>query len=110
MNARVAIGSKASHAGCPGVGVYDEERGWRSPPAEEAAGRFGLGHRVWVPEMSSAVFVENAEFLLDFVRVEAPKVSEGKRGLVRSLLDECPGITLHEALEAHRATQTRSTR
>ena len=33
---------------------WDEERGWHSPPGEEAAARLGLGYRVWTPELSSA--------------------------------------------------------
>ena len=83
----------------PGRWSWDEERGWRSPPSEEAAARLGLGYRVWTPQMSSAVFLENAEFLLDFLRVDAAAVSEGTRELVRSVVSECPGLTLREALD-----------
>ena len=78
---------------------WDEERGWHSPPGEEAAARLGLGYRVWTPELSSAVFLENAEFLHDFLRVDAPAVSEATRELVRSVVSECPGLTLREALD-----------
>ena len=70
---------------------WDEERGWHSPPGEEAAARLGLGYRVWTPELSSAVFLENAEFLLDFLRVDAPAVSEGTRELVRSVVSDVSG-------------------
>ena len=43
--------------------VADGDGGWRCPPGEVAAERYGLGYRVWTPAGVSAAFIDNLRFL-----------------------------------------------
>tara|TARA_R110001583_G_C5664901_1_gene409972 strand:- start:1459 stop:3969 length:2511 start_codon:yes stop_codon:yes gene_type:complete len=54
--------------------VFDEALGrYRSPPAEEYAGRFGLGFRVMTSQDISYRLTENFQYLKDFLHTEPEK-------------------------------------
>ena len=50
-------------ADAPSRYVADGEGGWRCPPGEAAAARYGLGYRVWTPAGVSPALIDNARFL-----------------------------------------------
>ena len=50
-------------ADTPARYVSDGGAGWRCPPGEEEARRYGLGYRVWTPAGVSAALIENCRFL-----------------------------------------------
>ena len=50
-------------AEAPSRYVADGDAGWRCPPGEAAAARYGLGYRVWTPAGVSPALIDNARFL-----------------------------------------------
>lgn len=45
----------------------DESGQWTSPAGLRAARQFGLGYRVWTPELVSTIFIRNIDFLGDYL-------------------------------------------
>ena len=50
-------------ANAPARYVADGDGGWRCPPGEAAAERYGLGYRVWTPAGVTPALIDNARFL-----------------------------------------------
>lgn len=47
--------------------VRDESGRWSSPAGVRAAREFGLGYRVWTPDLVSTTFIRNIDFLGDYL-------------------------------------------
>jgi putative transposase len=74
------------------------EEGWRCPPGEAYAGQFGLGYRVRSSDDIDWIFLENVDFLEDYLRAETIEVEEWAANFLQSLLRTGVAHTLEELL------------
>ena len=76
--------------------VADGNGGWRCPPGEAAAERYGLGYRVWTPAGVSPALIDNLRFLEaewgDLIRIFPAADVERVLERVRAM----PGLRLEE--------------
>jgi len=74
----------------------DEDGEWRCPPGEAYAAPFGFFYRLRSSSGINWTYQRNINFLDDYLRMDAPKVSHEARQAVQNLVSSVPGITLEE--------------
>lgn len=72
---------------------------WRSPPAEEAAARLGLGFRLRTPASVPGEISRNHTFLADYRRSAEVVPAESREALYTAVVTR-PGLTIAELLHA----------
>ena len=76
--------------------VADGNGGWRCPPGEAAAERYGLGYRVWTPAGVSRAFIDNLRFLeAEWGRSTRTFPDDDLRRAL-DLVGATPGVSLEE--------------
>jgi putative transposase len=75
----------------------DEQDGWRCPPGEAFAAKYGLRYEVWASEQVNWAAQDNALYLEDYYQdLERLSVPETTLNLLQRLVDEYPGIFLSD--------------
>jgi transposase InsO family protein len=74
----------------------DEDGEWRCPPGEAYAEPFGFFYRLCTSSKINWTYQRNINFLQDYLRMDAPEVSQEARKAVEDLVSSVPGITLDE--------------
>jgi putative transposase len=82
-----------------------QEGQWRCPPGESYAQQFGLYYRLRSSSQIDWTYQRNIQFLEDYLRADAPLVSDRCREIVQSYLEEEKVIVLSELLERVRAVR-----
>ena len=70
--------------------------GWSWPAAEEAAAEFGLGFRVFTPDMTDRFWVRNVRYFSDFVDADCPDQEQAREAADR--VRAAGSIRVHELL------------
>lgn len=84
--------------------IPDGDDGWRCPPGEEAAARFGLGFRVISSKKYNWILVRNLEFLSDYLADDCPQLSEAERTAVAQSFAHDRWLRLTDLLEMEGVT------
>lgn len=73
---------------------------WSSPPAEAAAAKHGLKHRIWVMSKKKTQLISNLQFLSQYF--DSPTVNFDQRvaDRIEAIVKGDPGIRLRDILEA----------
>lgn len=79
--------------------VQDMNGGWRCPPGEEYAQRFGFYYRIRSSKEIDWTYQRNLEFLEDYYRRASSSVVTKIRALILTKVAETPGISLKDLLE-----------
>jgi hypothetical protein len=79
--------------------LRDADGGWRCPPGEEYAQRFGFYYRVRSSKEIDWTYQRNLEFLEDYYRSVPSPIALEIRTLILTKAAETPGITLKDLLE-----------
>lgn len=83
---------------------YVQQEGhWRCPPGESYAQQFGFYYRLRSSGQIDWTYQRNIQFLEDYLRADAPLVSDRCREIALSYLEEEKALALSELLERTRA-------
>lgn len=74
----------------------DESGKWCSPAGTRAALAYGLGYRVWTPDLVSTTFVRNVDILGEYFQVDPDETMSAKLDKVVELVADCKCIRLDE--------------
>lgn len=74
----------------------DEEGKWRCPPGEAYAEQYGFYYLVRTGKDINWTYQRNINFIEDYLRADAPQISEESRLIVCDLVSTLPNITLQE--------------
>jgi len=86
------------HASGSGRFLPDGHGGWRSPPGEEFAARFGLGFRVCSTKDFNWILVRNLEFLSDYLDAACPEPSQEERQAIEKAFAQDRWLRLSDLL------------
>ncbi len=77
----------------------DSTQTWRCSPGEAAAAELGLTYRVRSSKEINWAYQRNIEFLADYLRADAPLVSELTKRALLAIVQSEPGLTLTRLFE-----------
>jgi transposase InsO family protein len=69
---------------------------WVSPPAEAAAARHGLKHRIWVMSKKKVQLIENLQFFAQYFDPATDNFKEDAAERIKSIVKGDPGIRLRD--------------
>lgn len=73
---------------------------WSSPPAQAAAAKHGLKHRIWVMSKKKTQLISNLQFLSQYFETPTGNFDQSVADRIGAIVQGDPGIRLRDILEA----------